>query len=101
MAEATDETADEQGVVRFVNKRALYYWRLRQAFIAGEVDIDSDELARELMHLKMKTPKGRIQIIEKDIMKAALGKSPDDADDMMLAWSEDTAEGERDIMTVL
>lgn len=95
VSEKADETADEQGQVKFKNKRAQYYWKLRTAFMAGEVDIDDDELANELALIPIKySSRGEILIPEKEQIKALLGRSPDLADGMMLAWAEESADNE-------
>ena len=61
-------SADDQGKIRFINKRAYYYWKLAQAFRNGLIDIDDEELAKELMHIKRKhRSDGLIQIIEKGL----------------------------------
>ena len=102
VSEAADETADELGKVKFWNKRSQYYWKLRQAFVDGEVDIDDDELANELSLIPVEyTGKGAIKIPEKDKIKAKLGRSPDLADAMMLAWSKDEADVEGELVRFL
>lgn len=86
------ESADGQGKVKFKNKRAKYFWNLREAFMNDRVDIDSedDELEQELLAIQVKyTSKGELQIIEKDLIKKKLnGRSPDKAEAMMLSFAE-------------
>jgi len=81
---------DKEMRVEFKNLRSYYYWKLRVAFHEGLIDIDDEELAEELMHIKTKfTSDGKILIIEKEKIKETLGRSPDKADSMMLAFAED------------
>jgi hypothetical protein len=74
---------------RFINKRAQYYWQLREAFEQGRIDISSEDfqLGRELTELRFKrTSSGKIQIESKDEMKRRLnGLSPNRAEALMLA----------------
>jgi hypothetical protein len=78
----------------FVNLRSEGYWNLRELFnpANGEnIDIDplDDDLANELVNIKYTTSNGRIQIESKKEMKARTkGKSPDNADSLMLASLE-------------
>ncbi len=78
----------------FVNLRSEGYWNLRELFnpANGEnIDIDplDDDLANELVNIKYTTSNGRIQIENKKEMKARTkGKSPDNADSLMLASLE-------------
>ena len=82
----------------FENSKAQYYWRLRQAFLDSKADIDDDELAEELMKIQYgHTRKGKIKITEKDEVRKLLGRSPDKAESMMLAWAEDEAPSEEDL----
>jgi hypothetical protein len=97
------ESADEQGRVNFINLRAQYYWKLRQAFIDGVIDIDplDQDLADELMSIPIEFSKGMIKIADKKEIKKMLGRSPDRADDMMLSYAEETVESDRDIVRFL
>ena len=83
---------DEQGLVKYKNKRAYYYDLLKKAFIEDRVDIDpmDDELEQEILAIEVKyTSKGEMQIIEKDAIKKKLGgRSPDKVEAMMLAFAE-------------
>jgi hypothetical protein len=77
---------------RFKNLRAERYWALREAFEAGEVDIDpdDDQLASQLSSMKWKLDrKGRIQIESKEDMRKRGMPSPDRADAVMMAWVRD------------
>lgn len=104
VAEAAEagESADGQGTVTFFNKRAQYYWKLAQAFINDEVDIDDEELAEELAAIKLKpTSRGSLKIIPKELIKKKLGRSPDKAEAMMLAWSEEESDANQPDVWVL
>ena len=84
---------DEEDTSKYLNKRSQYFWKLRVAFMNGEVDIDDEELAKDLSRLRYEyTSKGKLQIIDKKKFKTEYGYSPDKADAMMLAWSELEAE---------
>jgi hypothetical protein len=100
VSDAADETADELGNMEFQNRRAQYYWKLMRAFDEGRVDIDDDELANELCYIEAKYGR-KIKILEKDQIKVRLKRSPDLADAMMLAWSEDEADVEREVVRFL
>lgn len=74
---------------RFANLRAEGYWRLRERFERGQIMIpDDDELINELTSLKYKivNSNGQIRMEEKEEMKKRLGKSPDLADSLCLAF---------------
>jgi translation initiation factor IF-1 len=86
--------------MEFQNRRAQYYWKLMRAFDEGRVDIDDDELANELCYIEAKYGR-KIKILEKDQIKVRLKRSPDLADAMMLAWSEDEADVEREVVRFL
>ena len=84
------EKADD--VEHYINRRAEEYWRLRERFEHGEIDIDpeDDELANQLVNLRMKRSAGRIQIEEKVEMKKRLGgKSPDELESVMLSFAKE------------
>lgn len=84
------EKADD--TEHFVNKKAEEYWRLRERFESGEIDIDpdDDELANQLVNIRMIKSAGRIQIEPKDEMKRRLnGKSPDELESLMLAFAKE------------
>lgn len=77
---------DKEG---FMNLRAEGYWALRERFEDGTIDIDpdDDDLAAQLADLDYKrTSSGKIQIEAKEQIKRRLGRSPDDADAVMLAF---------------
>jgi hypothetical protein len=72
----------------FINKRAEFYWNLRERFINGDISIPNDEeLKSQLSSLKFEyTPKGQIKIESKDDMKKRGLPSPDKADALSLAF---------------
>ena len=78
----------------FKNLRAELYWNLRERFQNGEIDLSRlerkhyDRLVGELTAIKFKyTSKGQIQIEAKEEMKERIGRSPDVADALMLAYA--------------
>ncbi len=74
---------------RFINFRAEMYWGLRERFEAGTIDIDPEDrqLIKELTDVRFKvTSSGKVQIEAKDEMKRRLGRSPDRADAVALAF---------------
>jgi hypothetical protein len=90
----SQEGADEipgDDRVRFLNKRAQYYWKLRTAFHEDKVAINDWELGHELS--KITTDKflseGKMKISDKDDLKKKIGRSPDRADCLMLCFAED------------
>jgi hypothetical protein len=75
---------------RFVNKRAEWFWTLRERFENGEIDIDPDDdrLAAQLGAIKWKlTSRGQIQIESKDEMRKRGLPSPDRADALAYAFA--------------
>jgi hypothetical protein len=76
----------------FINRRAELYWAIRDRFESGDIDIDpdDDELANQLVNLRMKRSAGRVQIEEKEEMKRRLnGKSPDELESLMLSFAKE------------
>ncbi len=80
---------------RFLNARAESYWHLRQALEAGGIALPRDEqLFDELVATKWRpTSDGRVQIESKDDLKARLGRSPDRADAVAMAYYRFAAGG--------
>jgi hypothetical protein len=73
---------------RFRNRRAECYWRLREMFENGEIDIDphDEELHAQLVSMKWYIDRwGRINIESKEDMKRRGLPSPDRADAVMMA----------------
>jgi hypothetical protein len=74
----------------FLNARAEWFWRLRERFESGEIDIDpaDDVLASQLAALQYRyTSRGQIQIESKDDMRKRGMPSPDRADALCLAFA--------------
>lgn len=74
----------------YINKRAQYYWQLRERFEEGTIDIDPEDkqLAFELASLRFKrTSSGKVQIESKDEMKKRKLPSPNRAEAVMLAFA--------------
>jgi len=73
---------------RFLNRRAQTFWELRQKLEAGEIALPEDEqLADELCAIQWKiTSAGKIQIEPKDELRGRLGRSPDRADAVAMAF---------------
>jgi hypothetical protein len=85
--QASEAASDPE---RFANRRAEWYWALRERFEAGEIDLDpADEvLAAQLTAIKYRIDsRGRIVIESKDEMKRRGLPSPDRADALALAWA--------------
>lgn len=73
---------------RFVNRRAESYWRLRELFQRGAIDLDRDdeELASQLLSIRwFLDSRGRTQIESKDDMRRRGLPSPDRADAVAMA----------------
>ncbi len=72
-----------------VNKRAEYFWSLRDRFAQGDIILkDDDETTQQLTALTYKyTSTGKIQIESKEDMKKRGMKSPDLADALMLCFA--------------
>lgn len=77
----------DENAERFINKRAEMWWGFRESLRMGEIALDPQDrqLARELVSVKYKVNKGRIQIEEKSEIKKRLKKSPDRADAVIYA----------------
>lgn len=88
------EAADDRE--HYLNKRAEYYWGLRERFQDGTVDIDpnDEDLAAELVALRWKrTSRGQIQIESKVDMKRRGVGSPDRAEAVMLSFAQPSDPG--------
>jgi hypothetical protein len=98
---AIGRTADP-AKLSFKNKRAEAWWRLREALdpnshpMGSPVQLPMDiQLMAGLTTPRWKlTPQG-IQIESKDEIRKRLGRSPDDADAVVMAWSEGQRAAER------
>jgi hypothetical protein len=74
--------------VRFYNKRAEDYWKLRELFERGHISIpNDDELVGQLTTIKWNLESGRIKIESKKDMLRRGVVSPDKADSLKIAFS--------------
>lgn len=73
---------------RFENLRAEGYWMLRDRLEAGEVALPRDEdLFTELLAIRWHpTAAGKIRLEKKDEIRARIGRSPDRADAVAMAF---------------
>lgn len=75
---------------RFANRRAESFWRMRDAFEAGQVDIDPDDrdLVGQLRDLVYEyDDRGRIRMESKDGMRDRGVRSPDHADALSMTFA--------------
>lgn len=75
----------------FANARAEWFWRLREAFESGAIDIspDDEDLSSQLAAIKWKPDsKGRVTIESKEDMRRRGVSSPDDADAASMTFSD-------------
>lgn len=75
---------------RYANRRARAYGHLQDAFQRGAISIPNDEeLLKELQSIQYRhTADGKLQILDKSKIKAALGVSPDKADCLSMLWDD-------------
>jgi len=80
--------AKARDAVHFKNQRAEIHWGLRE--MLGDLDIpDNRELTSQLMAIKYKqNSAGQIEIVPKDKIKGALGRSPDFAEGVIYSLAE-------------
>lgn len=87
-SEGSDET-DQSGVLRFQNKRAEAYWKLREAIDPGNPDAlalpPDPQLKTELQAIRWGMGMRGVKIEDKDEIKKRIGRSPDRADAVALA----------------
>ena len=86
-------SAAAEDTEHFANLRAEMYWKLRERFQQGEIDLTRlsrahyDRLSGELTAMQFKyTSTGKIILESKDEMKKRLGYSPDLADALALVF---------------
>lgn len=84
------DLSDESDELRFVNRRAWSYWRLRELLDPSNgynVALPADEqLIEDLYAPRYKTTSaGKIQIEPKDAIRKRLGRSPDKGDAVVMA----------------
>ena len=74
---------------KFANRKSEAWWSLRDRFMNDDICIpDDQDLKRELLCNYHYTISQKIAIQSKDEVKAALGRSPDRADSLVLAFME-------------
>lgn len=90
------EAADDPE--RFLNKRAELWWMARELCrrddgwdLTAIDDDDADELTKPRYHTN--NPRQRIQVEKKEDLIKRLGRSPDSADALILAFTESVTEG--------
>ncbi len=82
---------------RFLNIRAMAYWRLREWIKKGGEIVKDPQLIKELLYIRFRRNlKGKIQIMSKEEMRKEGYPSPNRADALMLTFieEEDTVVGE-------
>ena len=81
------KAADETEAERFINARAAAYWRLRNLLRDGKMALPIDQELREelLAHYFFEAKDGRMQLIDKDTVRLAIGRSPDKSDALAMA----------------
>lgn len=87
---------DKSGQMRFINKRAEFYWRLREALdptVPEPLSLPNDqELLGDLSAVRYKVvTRGKsaaIQIRSKDEIREVLGRSPDKGDSVAMHFAE-------------
>lgn len=74
---------------QFENRRAEGYWYLRDVLRRHDLDMseteDADETVAQLTSIRFKIKNGRIIVEPKDDIRRRMGRSPDDADAVVLA----------------
>lgn len=93
VAESADKQAtDRSGKFGFVNKRAQYYWKLREALDPENGENlalpDDPELIFDMCSMRYSVQSNGIKIEAKDAIIRRRGKSPDCAEAVMLAFVE-------------
>jgi phage terminase large subunit len=81
---------------RFRNAKAEWYWGFRERLIAGDVDLDAEdlELAAQLTSCTYRiTSGGQLEIIPKEDMKKKGLKSPDKAEAVIYAFASNPGGG--------
>jgi hypothetical protein len=75
---------------RFRNARAELFWGMRERFESGDIALDlaDSDVATQLNAIRWKVDsRGRVELEPKEETKARIGRSPDDADALMLAFA--------------
>lgn len=86
---------DKSGRLRFKNRRAEMYWRLREALdpsspdpisLPPDKELKTELLAHRFKVVQMGQKEAGIQVREKDEIREAIGRSPDKADSVALTF---------------
>lgn len=86
---------DKSGRLRFKNRRAEMYWRLREALdptnpdpiaLPPDKELKTELLAHRFKVVQMGQKEAGIQVREKDEIREAIGRSPDRADAVALTF---------------
>lgn len=92
-AEGSSET-DKSGQLRFINKRAELYWKFREALDPSSdqsVELPGDpELLADLKSARWEITMRGVKVIDKELIKKKLGRSPDSADAVVIASAQGT-----------
>ena len=95
-SEGTNER-DASGRLAFVNKRALYWWRMREALDPDsgmDLALPPDrELRADLTAPRWSMTARGIQVEDKEAVKKRIGRSPDSGDAVVLALPTATLSG--------
>ncbi len=90
---AGSDAMDRSGQLGFINKRAEWWWKLREALEPGsgqDLALPPDpELLADLCAPKWKTSARGIQIESKDEVKKRIGRSPDKGDSLVYAHANE------------
>ncbi|MDE1145625.1 MAG: terminase family protein [Azospirillaceae bacterium] len=96
-AAAASGARDRGGRLGFVNRRAEWYWGLREALepeLGADLALPPDrELLADLVAPRWKMTARGIQIEAKDDIKARIGRSPDKGDALVLAHAQPAGDG--------
>ena len=96
-ASRASEERDKSGQLGFLNKRAEWYWKLREALdptSGQDLAIPPDnELSADLRAARWKISARGIQIEAKDEIKQRIGRSPDRGDSLVYAFNIETEPG--------
>ncbi len=83
-------------LLRFKNKRAWAWWKLREAYRLGKICtelLDTSRLFQDLSAVRYKISGDKmVEIESKDQLKKRIGRSPDEGDAAVMAWAESTDE---------
>ena len=79
-----------RGKKEFINQRAASFWRLRELLESRRIAFPAEpRLVEELLALRWRDLGGRIALEQKDKLKSRLGRSPDAADALAMAFASD------------